>query len=100
MNAGLIDEIVRVFDEFDTDNSGALELAEVTKLASRFFDGRTPTEQKVAAIFRGVDRDADGKITLDELIAGAQRMHRAFDNFNNGRKYDPSFEEATEHVHL
>lgn len=37
------------------DNSGSLEADEVANLAKKFFDGREPTKQRVAAIFRGFD---------------------------------------------
>ena len=30
------------------------------------------------AIFRALDASGDGEITFDELLQGAQRMHRAF----------------------
>ena len=71
--------------------------AEVANLARRFFDGREPTPQRVAAIFKGFDLDEDGKITLDEIIAGAQKLHRAFSrDANRGATMDA----AGEHVHI
>ena len=97
MHADLIDEIVRVFSELDVDNSGGLDAKEVANLARRFFDGREPTPKRVAAIFRGFDVNEDGLITLDELIAGSQKLHRAFSrDCNQGGAMD----EATEHVHI
>ena len=66
-------------------------------LARRFFDGKEPTPQRVAAIFRGFDLNDDGKITMDEIIAGSQKLHRAFSrDCNRGTSID----EATEHVHI
>lgn len=97
MHAELIDDIVRVFAELDKDNSGALDAKEVADLARRFFDGREPTPERVAAIFRGFDLDQDGKITLDEIIAGAQKLHRTFSReANQGVDMD----KASEHVHI
>ena len=97
MHAELVDEIVRVFAELDVDNSGGLDASEVANLARRFFDGREPTPERVAAIFKGFDLNEDGRITLDELIAGAQKLHRAFSReCNKG----PALDEPREHVHI
>ena len=53
--------------------------------------------ERVAAIFRGFDLDQDGKITLDEIIAGAQKLHRTFSReANQGVDMD----KASEHVHI
>jgi glucose-6-phosphate 1-dehydrogenase len=95
-HAELIDEIVRVFSEMDTDNSGGLEANEVAVLAKRFFDGREPTPERITALFKGFDLNDDGKITLDEIIAGAQKLHRAFSKECNG----PDLHGAREHVHV
>ena len=67
---------------------------EVAVLAKKFFDGREPTAERIAALFKGFDVNEDGRITLDELIAGAQKMHRAFSKECNV----PSMDEAREHV--
>ena len=69
MHADLVDEMVRGFAELDVDNSGGLEAEEVANLARRFFDGREPTAQRVASIFRGFDVNEDGKISLDAVAA-------------------------------
>ena len=46
---------------------------------------------------RGFDLDQDGKITLDEIIAGAQKLHRTFSReANQGVDMD----KASEHVHI
>jgi hypothetical protein len=95
-HATLVDEIVRVFAELDADNAGGLEAEEVANLARRFFDGREPTPERIAALFRGFDLNDDGKITLDEIIAGAQKMHRAFSSESNRR----GMGEAREHMHI
>jgi len=97
MHADLVDEITVAFSELDADNSGGLDASEVANLARRFFDGKEPTPTRVAAIFKGFDLDDDGKITLDEIIAGSQKLHRAFSREAN---LGASMDEAREHVHI
>ena len=98
MHADLIDEIMKLFSELDIDNSGGLEAGEVAALAKRLdFDGREPTPERIEAMFNGFDLNDDGKITLDELIAGAQKLHRAFSrDCNKGVVFDS----AGAHVHI
>eukprot|EP00966_Prymnesium_polylepis_P034731 807444-Prymnesium_polylepis.2 len=76
-----------VFNELDKDGSGALDYAELTLLAKRFFDGRSPTEKHVRSIFSQLDLDQDGRITQEEMVQGAQRMaftfQNAIDDFNH-----------------
>ena len=50
----------------------------MTELAKRFFDGREPTKKRVSKIFRSLDADGNGQVSLDEMLHGAQSMHRAF----------------------
>jgi len=73
-----VDEMKKVFAELDANQSGTLSMSEVTELARRFFDGREPSEKLVKRIFQMFDADGDGMITCDELVAGAQKMHRSF----------------------
>ena len=42
MSGDKVEELTKVFRALDTDHSGTLNYEEVTKLASRFFDGRQP----------------------------------------------------------
>ena len=57
---------------------GTLDAAEVVGLARRFYDGREPTEKKVTEIISRLDKDGDGKVTLDELIQSAAAFENAF----------------------
>mmetsp|Transcript_13579 Transcript_13579/g.32217 ORF Transcript_13579/g.32217 Transcript_13579/m.32217 type:complete len:88 (+) Transcript_13579:2150-2413(+) len=74
-----VDELTKVFSELDKDKSGKLNYEEVAQLASRFFDGRQPTEARIRSIFSQFDEDGDGELSLEEMLAGVQAMHRAFE---------------------
>ena len=78
-NGGQVAAMESLFKEMDKDQSGTLSYEQVCSLARRFFDGREPKPALVKAIFTslGVDASKD-MITLDEMLQGAQRMHRAF----------------------
>ena len=92
LNGDHIEEMKRVFAELDKDGNGMLDHAEMTELARHFYDGRTPDEKRVRAIFDAFDM-SDGRershtgrvsvaksgITLDDMIKGAQVMARAFE---------------------
>jgi len=80
MNAGNIEEMKKVFKELDVSGDGFLNYEEVTQLAKRFFDGREPTEERVAQLFKELDANNDKQISLDELVMGAQRLQRAFEH--------------------
>ena len=77
-NGDKVDEMKKVFSELDKDHSGTLGVDEVTELAKRFFDGRMPTQKRVSKIFRAFDADGDGQVSLDDMLRGAESMHRAF----------------------
>ena len=82
-----VEQLKAIFDEVDKDKSGTLDFAEVTELAKRFYDGRTPSEARVKKLFRQFDDQTDEKylkrivITFEEFLEGIQRMHRAFSAF-------------------
>jgi len=77
-HGGVVEEMKKVFAELDKDKSGSLSYDEIATLAKRFFDGREPDEKRVQKIFSLFDQNGDGQVTLDELLQGAQAMHRAF----------------------
>ena len=56
---------------------GSLDAVEVVGLARRFYDGREPTEKIVTEIISRLDKDGDGKVTLDELIQSAAAFENA-----------------------
>lgn len=57
----------RMFDEIDTDGSGAVDLEEY--MASDMFSGLLPTVAK--SLFKAVDADGSGELELEELLAVA-----------------------------
>ena len=93
LHPDVIGAMTRVFHELDAGGSGALDAEAVTKLASRFYDGRVPTAKKVGQIFHCYDADRSGTITLAELIEGAEKLQEAF-----GRGHE--HHEASAHVHV
>lgn len=98
LHAGLAERMTALFAEFDKNGDGFLDSGEVVELARRLFDGRQPTEKKVASIFHALGGGVGGsksRVTLNELIQGAYKMHAAFD-----AEYNPSLDEACEHVHV
>jgi len=78
LNADSIEDLTEIFHECDKNNSGALTYDEVTALAKRFYDGREPTKAKIESIFKDLDINGDGQVSLEELIQGAQSMQRCF----------------------
>ena len=70
--------MARVFRELDTKGIGSLDAHAVTKLASQFYDVRTPTAKKVEQKFHRYDADCSGTITLEELVQGAEKLQQAF----------------------
>ena len=99
MQGDQVNEMKEVFHELDKDGSGTLNFDEVTELAKRFFDGRTPTEGRVSKIFRQLGAAGGGEISIDEMISGAQAMHRAFHvsaELHHDHLLDPVTEEDSE----
>ena len=78
LHPDVIREMARVFRELDTKGIGSLDAHAVTKLASQFYDVRTPTAKKVEQIFHRYDADCSGTITLEELVQGAEKLQQAF----------------------
>jgi Ca2+-binding EF-hand superfamily protein len=71
-DAQLNEAVNAVFKQFDKDNSGTLDAAEVTALINAALKNmnanRNATEAEVAALIKNVDANSDGKINKDELL--------------------------------
>ncbi|KAJ1637713.1 hypothetical protein T492DRAFT_834293 [Pavlovales sp. CCMP2436] len=61
--------------ELDVDSSGALDMAELAVLLDRL--GEEVPPRAAAAIFRRLDRDGDGKASLDEIEQWFRKRKRA-----------------------
>jgi glucose-6-phosphate 1-dehydrogenase len=80
MNGSNVDLMKKVFAELDTTDEGSLGYKQISRLARRFFDGRDPTEERIGKLFNELDADGDQRVTLEELIQGAQKLQRAFEH--------------------
>ncbi|KAM3877117.1 guanylyl cyclase-activating protein 2-like [Diretmus argenteus] len=81
----LEDKLRWSFKVFDSDDNGRLDQSEVMKIVTiihKIKQGSVPNEtgtvhltpeQVCDRIFKGVDENGDGQITLDEFVEGAQR---------------------------
>merc|ERR1712238_516007 len=53
-----------LFAQLDADSNGSIDGRELRAFASRFFDGREPTDKQLAKIMDRLDRDGDGKLSF------------------------------------
>ncbi len=74
----LRDAVDAVFAQFDKDNSGTLEVAEVTNLInaalSNMKANRQATQEEVNGLIQAVDKNSDGKIAKPELFEIFKRV--------------------------
>jgi hypothetical protein len=68
--------LAHLFARYDTDGSGALELAELGPRLQKLLPGALSAEQ-LASLLRTVDRDGDGRVTLAEFIFFVNSRHDA-----------------------
>lgn len=59
-------EVREVFDHFDRDKSGTIEVREFARICEAL--GVEADEEELATGFASVDSDADGRVTWDEFI--------------------------------
>ena len=60
------------------NGKGRLEAPEILELAKRFYDGREPTMQQIAAIMDRIDSSGSGSVTWDAFVKAAGVFSRAF----------------------
>ena len=58
-------QIEQIFNSFDKDKSGTIELNELKEVAQAL--GETLTDQQTRGIVKKLDTDGDGKISLKEF---------------------------------
>jgi hypothetical protein len=59
-----------MFDRFDTDGNGTIELAEMIRLVQAIDE--TATLEQATALFRQVDTDGNGALDFDEFLAAVK----------------------------
>jgi len=67
-----------LFKELDFDGSGELDRTEIATFAKRAYDGREASEAQLKAIFRKLDTNSDGKISIQEIKRGVAMLASAF----------------------
>lgn len=60
------EEILRAFELFDTEGKGAINLADLRRVARELGEGLQ--EDELAAMIEEFDIDGDGAITRDEFV--------------------------------
>lgn len=78
LHSDQVEELRQVFVELDVDKKGRLEGPDILELAKRFYDGREPTMQQIAAIMDRLDSSVPGSVTWDEFVRSAGIISSAF----------------------
>jgi len=59
----------RLFDEFDTDNSGFITADNVRQLINDAGFGDDVTDEEISELISRVDKEGDGKVSFEEFVA-------------------------------
>lgn len=74
----LRDAVDAVFTAYDKDNSGTLDVSEVTSLINDALKhmnaGRQATQQEVSNLITQIDKNSDGKVNKVELLQIFQKV--------------------------
>jgi len=72
MSAGLSKaEVTKAFKAIDTDNSGSISVSEVENLLKKVYGTKcdpAKAKSEAEAFVKDLDKNHDGKLTLDELL--------------------------------
>lgn len=67
-----------LFKELDLDGSGEINCIEMAKFAKNAYDGRELTDAQLRTIFRKLDTNSDGKLSLQEVKRGVAMLANVF----------------------
>ena len=70
-----VHEIVMLFDQYDTNNDGSLDFAEVRVMISNL--GEDLTETEAQQLVNHLDRDGDGEVSMAEFVVWAFKRQQA-----------------------
>ena len=71
--------VINLFKKYDRDNSGYVEGGEAPKmcndLARELGSSQNYSKEQIDAILQNIDRNMDGRITMDELFVLMRRLN-------------------------
>ena len=63
----LVDEMKKMFAEYDTDGSGEIDVCELGALIAKCNGGQVPSEDELAEAKLSMDKDGQGTVSWDEF---------------------------------
>ncbi|KAK7109899.1 calmodulin-like protein 5 [Littorina saxatilis] len=78
------EQYMRVFNELDTDGNGWLSREEIGQWLKRA--GYSLSETQIESVFRMIDKNSDGKITLDEFYTFMELINKPPDSTSKLRQ--------------
>jgi Ca2+-binding EF-hand superfamily protein len=74
MEASEVKDLEDVFNSFDSDKSGAIDLQEIKNVASAL--GSELTDEEMRSIIKNLDSNGDGKISFEEFKFWWEHGHK------------------------